>query len=96
MKDIVFPDGFPSCDELMNKIQDTITLSWSIKDFNECNIQTWLNNFTGEVFSVEIEQSIALWLLRNYTYYNEKEIDHLCKNLYKKIYSLTCCNRGIG
>lgn len=50
MKDIVLPNGFPSYDELMSKIQDTITLSWSIKDFNECNIQTWLNNFMGEVF----------------------------------------------
>lgn len=95
MKDIVLPNGFPSYDELMSKIQDTITLSWSIKDFNECNIQTWLNNFMGEVFSVEIEQRIALWLLRNYTYYNEKEIDHLCKNLYKKFIHLLATTEGL-
>ncbi len=81
---INMPEDFPSMETLMDKIQDTLAFSWSIKDFNECNIQSWLNNFTGEVLPVDIEKRIALWLLRNYTYYNQKEIEHLCKDLYKR------------
>lgn len=81
---ITFPDAFPDSDTLTKNIQDTVTYSWALQNFNEQNILIWLNNFQGEVFPKEDEQRIALWLLSNYTHYNEKEVDHLCKVLYKK------------
>ena len=80
----IFPSNFPNEDEIRKNIQDTITYSWNIKDFGDANIQNWLQNFTGEVFTKEDEDKIALWLLNNYTYYNDREVDHLCKDLYKR------------
>ena len=83
-KTIRFPTSFPSDETLRNNIQDTISYSWAIQNFCDNNIIAWLNNFQGEYFKKKDEQKIALWLLSNYTYYNEKEVDHLCKILYKK------------
>ena len=83
-KTITFPDAFPDSVTLRYNIQDTVTYSWALQNFTEYNISAWLNNFQGEVFPKEDEERIALWLLSNYTHYNEKEVDHLCKTLYKK------------
>lgn len=83
-KTIAFPDTFPDSRTLMNNIQDTVTYSWALQNFTEYNISAWLNNFQGEIFAQEDEQRVALWLLSNYTHYNEKEVDHLCRILYKK------------
>lgn len=84
MKEIKFPSEFPDRDTLINNIQDTSMFSWVIGDFNQHNISAWLDNFQGAVFKKEDEQRIALWLLSNYTYYNKKEIDHLCSVLYRR------------
>ena len=84
MEELNLPSSFPTRERLTNRIQDTVAYSWAIKDFNDANINEWLNNFKGEVFPEETEKRIALWLLANYTYYSEKEIEHLCKTLYKK------------
>ena len=81
---ITFPNNFPNSSKLKTNIQDTVTYSWALQNFNDYNISTWLDNFKGEVFPKEDEIRIALWLLSNYTYYNEKEVDHLCGILYKK------------
>lgn len=89
-KTITFPETFPDSVTLKNNIQDTVTYSWALPNFTEYNISSWLNNFQGEVFPKEDEERIALWLLSNYTHYNEKEVEHLCKTLYKKIYSYVC------
>ena len=83
-KTITFPETFPDSVTLKNNIQDTVTYSWALPNFTEYNISSWLNNFQGEVFPKEDEERIALWLLSNYTHYNEKEVEHLCKTLYKK------------
>ena len=96
MEELLLPEEFPTSEKLMNRIQDTISFSWGIKDFNESNILLWLDNFTGEVFPVETEKRIALWLLANYTYYNEKEIEHLCKILYKKFIHKLAVNEALN
>lgn len=84
VKTIPFPDTFPDKFTLTRNIQDTVTYSWALQNFNEYNISAWLDNFQGEVFAQEDEQRAALWLLSNYTHYNEKEVNHLCRTLYKK------------
>ncbi len=84
MESINFPDNFPDSETLLNNLQDVQTCSWVIKNFNNSNIEQWLSNFNGSVFLPDDERRIALWLLSNFTYYNEKEVDHLCSDLYKK------------
>ena len=79
-----FPSDFPSEEVLINTLQEIQNCSWLIKNFNILSIEQWLSNFSGAVFPKEDERRIALWLLANYTYYNDKEIDHLCSNLYKR------------
>lgn len=92
---IVFPEAFPDSATLKNNIQDTVTLSWVIQNFNEYNISAWLRNFQGEVFPKESEERIALWLLSNFTHYNEKEVDHLCRTLYKKFIHAYVMDNGL-
>ena len=93
MSDSFFPSGFPSSESMKNMIQDIQICSWRIKDFNNSRIDRWLSNFTGLVYSVETERRIALWLLSNFTYYNDKEVDHLCGILYKKfLHSYVSCH----
>lgn len=94
-KTIAFPDTFPDSITLKNNIQDTVTYSWALQNFTEYNISAWLNNFQGEVFPKEDEERIALWLLSNYTHYNEKEVDHLCKTLYKKFIHTYVIDQGL-
>lgn len=94
-KEIAFPDSFPDSGTLTKNIQDTVTYSWVLQNFSEQNILGWLNNFKGEVFSKEDEQRIALWLLSNYTHYNEKEVDHLCRILYKKFIHIHAVKKNL-
>lgn len=42
-------------------------------------VTMWLDNFSGEAAECSKEQSIALDLLNNFTYYSEKEIKYLCR-----------------
>lgn len=46
------------------------------------NIEAWFNNFKGEVSNAGEEQEIALKLLLNFIYYNEREVKYLCKSAY--------------
>lgn len=50
------------------------------------DIQEWLSNFKGEVFEEKLEQQLALWLLCNYTFYNQEDVRHLCKILYNTFF----------
>lgn len=82
MGNIVWPEKFPSEETMLGIIQKTITTSWknglTMEDVNK-----WLNNFTGLVFDCNDERKLALWMLLNFTYYNESEIAHLCRMVYK-------------
>lgn len=75
----------PSKEVLIRIIQKTIEKSWK-NNMVVDDIQEWLDNFNGEVFKTEIEQKLALWLLCNFTFYNQEEVRHLCKVLYNKFF----------
>lgn len=87
MKDknsIIFPDGFPSEEKMLDVLKQTIEKSWHV-DLTIEDISNWLSNFTGRIFNPIAEKKLALWLLCNFTYYNEDEVNHLCGYLFHKL-----------
>lgn len=83
MEKIEWPEGFPSVDKMVEILKKTIQTSWQC-DLSSEEIEHWLANFTGEVFDEVEERNLALWMLCNFTYYNEQEVNHLCRMLYKQ------------
>ena len=74
----------PSSEELLRQIMITIEVAWR-NDIELSDIKRWLDNFTGEVLGDEaLEKNLALWMLYNFTYFNEEEIKHLCRLMLKK------------
>ena len=72
----------PSPKKLIAEITLTNELVWDNR-INQYLIDDWLSNFQGDVFDdVEYEKSLALWLLTNFVFYNESEVNHLCKTVY--------------
>ena len=82
MNYITFPTTFPKSEAMMNTLLKTFQQSWRV-NLDSDDVEAWLNNFTGSFFDVESERRIALWLLCNFTYYNEEEVNHLCRILYR-------------
>lgn len=79
----------PTEDYLFDQIKLTIEHSWH-NQLSRSDIETWLANFTGEVYPKKYEQRLALWLLTNFVYYNEHELRHLCRELFRKfVHDLT-------
>lgn len=74
-------EELPNKDILIGILKKTIEKSWKI-DMEIDYISDWLSNFTGEMFDSEEEKQLALWLLCNFTFYNEDDVRHLCKSLY--------------
>ena len=86
MKRIMWPEKFPQNDDMFELLQKMSKASWcNNNEFTLDDIKCWLSNFTGEIFNVEDERKLALWLLCNFTYYNKDEINHLCKIVYKEL-----------
>ena len=86
MTEFIWPENFPANQEMLELLQKTAKASWKNDSyFTLDHIQKWLDNFQGEVFEKEIEQRLALWLLCNFTYYNDEEIKHLCYDVYKQL-----------
>ena len=83
MEKIDWPEGFPNSDKMIEILKKTIQTSWQC-DLSSEEIERWLANFTGEVFEEAEEKNMALWMLCNFTYYNEHEVNHLCRMLYKQ------------
>lgn len=69
-----------------NKLKDQIMLTsvnvWN-HQISKQDIEEWLTNFKSEVFDISYERQLALWLLANFVYYNDDEVKHLCKTLYR-------------
>lgn len=82
-KNIKFPKNFPDEKTMLNVLKKTIEKSWKI-DMDIEDINRWLGNFTGKCYEVSIERRLALWMLCNFTYYNEEEIKYLCGLLFRK------------
>ena len=74
-------NNFPAEEDLQNIIRHASSTSIG-SEFSAKDIENWLENFKGEVFEIGYERRLALWLLSHFTYYNKKEVDHLCKVLY--------------
>ena len=72
----------PGKQELLAEIVLTNELVWG-RRLNQIAIDDWLSNFRGDVFATDYERSLALWLLANFVLYNEHEVDHLCKVVYR-------------
>ena len=75
---IKFPSGFPEKGIMLSILKKTTEKAWK-NGLTSKKIDAWLANFSGELYQKEDEQKIALWLLCNFTYYNEDEYRHLCR-----------------
>jgi hypothetical protein len=75
---------FPAEEDLMHIIMHTSSTVWG-KEFEKNDIELWLSNFRGEVFEVKYERLIALWLLRHFTFYNQNEVTHLCRVIFREL-----------
>lgn len=84
MNSIQWSPNFPDEEMMFSIIQKTITSSWK-NNLTVDDVNKWLDNFIGKVFKEQDEKRLALWLLCNFTYYNEEEINHLCKMIYKNL-----------
>ena len=74
---------FPSEQDLKRQIMHTSAVVWQPNELTGKEIDKWLNNFKGEISKAEEERILALWLLYHFVFYNEHEIRHLCKLVYK-------------
>lgn len=80
MSDIL--NRFPSQEDLIKQIMHISATVWK-HELTGQDIDNWLSNFKGEIFTEQEEKVIALWLLTHFVYYNEDEVRHLCRILYK-------------
>lgn len=94
MESIAFPDGFPSREEMFDVLKKTFEKSWKT-DMDCDDIEEWLGNFKGLVYCAEDERRLALWLLCNFTYYNEDEVNHLCRMLFQKLVHQILIDNGL-
>ena len=92
MSEIV--EYFPSEKDLIKQIMNISATVWK-HELTGKDIENWLSNFTGEIFTVEEEKLIALWLLTHFVYYNEDEVRYLCKILYKDFVHYLICENSI-
>ncbi len=74
-------NDLPSEQDLKRQIMLTSEIVWQ-HELTDMDIENWLSNFKEEVFKIEYERRLALWLLANFVYYNDDEVRHLCKTLY--------------
>ena len=82
MNGIDFPSDFPETKTMMDFLKKTFEKSWKVELDIE-NVILWLENFSGKIHAKDVEQRLALWMLCNFTYYNEIEVKHLCSVLFK-------------
>jgi hypothetical protein len=78
---------FPEEEDLMSIIMHTASTAWK-HDLGKKDIDAWLSNFQGEVFGVKHEKLMALWLLSHFTFYNQYEVEALCKVVYQDLLHL--------
>ena len=74
---------FPTEKDLKRQIMHASAIVWQPNELTEKEINKWLNNFQGEILKEAEERILALWLLNHFVFYNEQEMRHLCRLLYK-------------
>lgn len=77
-------ESLPTREELINILKKTSEKSWK-NNLEISDIEKWLKNYKGEVFKEHIEQHLALWLLSNFSFFNQDDIRHLCKILHRNL-----------
>lgn len=78
----------PTESEMFSQIMVTVEASWQNR-LSHTQIEQWLSNFKGEVFDVAYERQLALWLLCNFVYYNDREVRHLCRTAFREFLHFT-------
>lgn len=78
IKDIIRDKNY---DGLMDDISIKIQYCWH-DCIKKSDIEEWLNNFTGKVFTKSEEEILALMLLNNFIYITHDEVMHLCRVMY--------------
>lgn len=69
---------------IKDHILDTSNVAWD-RHITPSSLDRWLKNFTGAALNDKVaEQTIAAWLLMNFTFYTSSEIQELCKVIYRK------------
>lgn len=76
--------NFPNEKSLMKVIMHTSSTVWK-NELTKGHIDAWLSNFQGEAFAVKNERLMALLLLRHFTFYNQEEVTHLCRVIYRDL-----------
>jgi len=61
----------------------TVEAAWQNR-LSRAHVEHWLSNFKGNVFAIDYERQLALWLLCNFVYYNESEVRHLCRTAFRE------------
>ncbi|MFY9620287.1 MAG: hypothetical protein WAQ99_10810 [Pyrinomonadaceae bacterium] len=75
---------FPNEKILTKVIMHTSASVWK-NDLKQRHVREWLENFNGEVFQKKYERLMALWLLSHFTFYNQQEVTHLCRVVYRDL-----------
>lgn len=69
--------------KLKDNIIQTSIVAWKYH-ITPSSLEKWLDNFTGAALGDKVaEQTIAAWLLTNFTYYTEAEVRELCRLIYR-------------
>lgn len=74
----------PAEEELYKLIRLKKSTVWNHSLLTVNNIEKWLSNFTSKVFRQSYERQLALWLLVNFVYYNESEVRHLIRVVFRE------------
>lgn len=72
-----FPSDFPTVDEMYEIIHKINEKSWNRINMDSNDIDNWLENFYGKVFDEKTEKRLMLWLLCNFTFYSENDVNYL-------------------
>jgi len=75
-------DELPSEGQLYDLIFLMNSTVWG-RRLTYIDIENWLSNFQSDVFDIAYERRMALLLLANFVYYNEDEVRHLCRQMYR-------------
>ena len=73
------PDDF---DSLKGKAKKLSEIIWENR-ITSLNIDLWLDNFTGECLSEDVERLNALYLLTKFLYFGQKEIQELLRAMFR-------------
>lgn len=70
--------------ELKSKIMTLASKAWHLDGMTWPEIELWLENFRGEVASLETERLYALYLLSNFMHFAASELQELLRTLYRE------------